>query len=263
MDAGKLVPDELVDRHREGAAAAARLPKGFILDGFPRTIPQAEALDEALKNHGQGDRRGHLARGADRDAGGAHLGPAQLPEGRERLPRGPEPAPARRASATCAAAALVQREDDKAEKVRTRMQAYAAQTAPLKDFYAAQGPAPHGGRGRRSRGHRGRRGPQALGRGVRVLLDGQWSIKSAPRDRPACGDAGRIVAEILDALESRVAPGVTHLGPRSARRAAHPGEGRQAGLQGLPRLPGVLCACINDEVVHGIPCRSGSSPRAT
>ncbi len=95
MAAGKLVPDDLVvgivkDRLLQPDAA-----KGFILDGFPRTIPQAEKLEEGLAEPRQGARRGHLARGADRDAGGAHLGPPELPARRQRLPRGPESAPAR------------------------------------------------------------------------------------------------------------------------------------------------------------------------
>ena len=53
MDAGQLVPDELVvdlvvDRIKEKDCF-----KGFILDGFPRTIPQAEALDYALNNQNE------------------------------------------------------------------------------------------------------------------------------------------------------------------------------------------------------------------
>ena len=54
MDAGDLVPDEVVigivkDRLQEPDTAA-----GFLMDGFPRTIPQAEALDAALDSPGQG-----------------------------------------------------------------------------------------------------------------------------------------------------------------------------------------------------------------
>ncbi len=45
MDAGKLVPDEVVIGIIKDRLAQADAKKGFILDGFPRTVPQAEALD--------------------------------------------------------------------------------------------------------------------------------------------------------------------------------------------------------------------------
>ncbi|MGZ6134987.1 MAG: adenylate kinase [Myxococcaceae bacterium] len=138
MAAGKLVPDELVvgivkDRLLQPDAA-----KGFILDGFPRTIPQAEKLDEGLRNHGKAldavislevpietlVERISGRRSCPRDGSVYHV--VQNPPRREGL-------------CDLCGAALVQREDDKAESVRTRMQAYAAQTAPLKEFYARKG----------------------------------------------------------------------------------------------------------------------------
>ncbi|MGZ6141604.1 MAG: adenylate kinase [Myxococcaceae bacterium] len=138
MAAGKLVPDDLVvgivkDRLLQPDAA-----KGFILDGFPRTIPQAEKLDEGLRNHGKAldavislevpietlVERISGRRSCPRDGSVYHV--VQNPPRREGL-------------CDLCGAALVQREDDKAESVRTRMQAYAAQTAPLKEFYARKG----------------------------------------------------------------------------------------------------------------------------
>jgi adenylate kinase len=138
MAAGKLVSDDLVvgivkDRLLQPDAA-----KGFILDGFPRTIPQAEKLEEGLKNHGKAldavislevpietlVERISGRRSCPRDGSVYHV--VQNPPRREGI-------------CDLCGAALVQREDDKAESVRTRMQAYAAQTAPLKDFYARRG----------------------------------------------------------------------------------------------------------------------------
>jgi adenylate kinase len=51
MDAGNLVPDEVVIGMVEGAIEAHLDSPGFIFDGFPRTVPQAKALDEMLEQH--------------------------------------------------------------------------------------------------------------------------------------------------------------------------------------------------------------------
>ena len=112
--------------------------KGFILDGFPRTIPQAEKLEEALARHGKAleavvslevptetlVERISGRRSCPRDGSVYHI--VQNP-------------PARAGFCDLCGAALVQREDDKEESVRTRMQAYAASTEPLKAFYARKG----------------------------------------------------------------------------------------------------------------------------
>jgi adenylate kinase len=54
MDAGLLVPDEVVIGMIESKIADNREAAGFIFDGFPRTVPQAEALDQLLKKYDQG-----------------------------------------------------------------------------------------------------------------------------------------------------------------------------------------------------------------
>jgi adenylate kinase len=54
MDNGKLVPDEVVIGMVEDTINEFKTAPGFILDGFPRTVAQAEALDEVLANHGTG-----------------------------------------------------------------------------------------------------------------------------------------------------------------------------------------------------------------
>lgn len=53
MDSGKLVPDSITIKMLEDAMESFTDAKGFIYDGFPRTIPQAEALDNFLKEKGQ------------------------------------------------------------------------------------------------------------------------------------------------------------------------------------------------------------------
>jgi adenylate kinase len=134
MDAGALVPDEVVigliaERLREPDAE-----RGFILDGFPRTIPQAEGLDRLLKDLGQG-----LDRVVYFDV--------SEPELRRRL-TGRRSCPGCQATFHLVSAPprvegrcdrcgseLVQREDDREATVRTRLEVYARQTAPLLDSY--------------------------------------------------------------------------------------------------------------------------------
>jgi len=138
MAAGKLVPDDLVvsivnERLRQPDAI-----KGFILDGFPRTIPQAEKLEQAMAVHKKAldavislevpietlVERISGRRSCPRDGSVYHI--VQNP-------------PRRAGHCDLCGAALVQRDDDKEESVRTRMQAYAASTAPLKQFYVKKG----------------------------------------------------------------------------------------------------------------------------
>jgi adenylate kinase len=138
MAEGKLVPDGLVlgivkERLLEADAAA-----GFILDGFPRTIAQAERLEQALAAHGRKldavislevpietlVERISGRRSCPRDGSVYHI--VQNP-------------PRRDGYCDLCGAGLVQREDDREDRVRTRMEAYEASTAPLKDFYARRG----------------------------------------------------------------------------------------------------------------------------
>jgi len=138
MAAGKLVPDDVVvglaiDRLRQ-----ADCGRGFVLDGFPRTIPQAEALDAALRREGK------------KLDGVISL---QVPEetlverisGRRSCPKDGsayhvyQKPPRRAGRCDLCGSELVQREDDKPDKVRERLAVYAAQTAPLEAYYAKQG----------------------------------------------------------------------------------------------------------------------------
>ena len=138
MAAGKLVPDDLVVSIVDERLMQPDAAKGFILDGFPRTIPQAEKLGEALAKHGKAldavvslevptetlVERISGRRSCPRDGSVYHI--VQNPPRREGV-------------CDLCGATLVQRDDDKPESVRTRMQAYEAQTAPLKDYYARLG----------------------------------------------------------------------------------------------------------------------------
>ncbi len=117
MDAGGLVSDEVVvgivaDRIEEPDAA-----KGFILDGFPRTVAQAQALDEMLH-----------AKHMELDA------VIELKVDESRLLARIE----KRARETVAAGGTV-RADDNPEAFKKRLEAYHAQTAPVSAYYAKKG----------------------------------------------------------------------------------------------------------------------------
>jgi len=138
MASGKLVPDDLVLGIVQERLQKPDAADGFILDGFPRTVPQAEALDAVLKSNGKAldavvslevpidtlVERISGRRSCPKDGAIYHV--VQNPPRRDGI-------------CDLCGSDLVQREDDREDRVRTRMEAYAAQTAPLKDFYARRG----------------------------------------------------------------------------------------------------------------------------
>jgi adenylate kinase len=116
MDAGDLVPDEITVAMVRDRLAEPDAKSGFLLDGFPRTIPQAEQLHVSLEGLGQRlDRVVELV--VDEDELVRRL------SGRRMLVDGE----------------WVQREDDKPETVRRRLEVYREQTAPLSGFYDGEG----------------------------------------------------------------------------------------------------------------------------
>lgn len=131
IDAGKLVPDEVIIDIVKERLGQADCQNGYILDGFPRTVPQAEALttfasidavielavdDEHLINRLSG-RRVCLKCGAT-----YHV---SLLGDKTTCDKCGDP--------------LIQRDDDKPETVLSRLTVYHSQTAPLVDFYQGKG----------------------------------------------------------------------------------------------------------------------------
>lgn len=138
MDQGLLVPDELTVKILLDRVAQADCANGYVLDGFPRTIPQAQVLDEALTKLGEkidyainvdvpdenivrrmSGRRACLKCGAT-----YHI---------EHIP------PKTEGICDTCGSELVLREDDKPETVLNRLKVYHDQTQPLIDFYTAKG----------------------------------------------------------------------------------------------------------------------------
>ena len=116
MDAGDLVPDEITVAMVRDRLAEPDAKAGFLLDGFPRTIPQAQQLKSSLEEMGQ-----RLDR------------VLELVVEEEEL--------VRRLSSrgTMVDGQWVQRDDDKPETVRNRLRVYREQTAPLSGFYENEG----------------------------------------------------------------------------------------------------------------------------
>jgi len=133
MDTGELVPDDLVIGLLKERIAREDCGKGFILDGFPRTIPQAEALvaagvkidrvinfglDDEIIIHRLSGRRIHKETGKIYNVNRGGI-PAPPPD------MDPDE--------------LLQRDDDKPEAIKNRLVVYRRQTEPLIDFYANSG----------------------------------------------------------------------------------------------------------------------------
>lgn len=132
IDSGALVPDTLIVEIVKRRLLQADCVEGFLLDGFPRTVPQADALDEFIQLDCCVDIDVPLDKLANRLTSrrvckqcGATLSVFTLES-----PDAPCP--------KCGGA-LIQRDDDKLETVTNRLKVYQAQTAPLIDYYKAKG----------------------------------------------------------------------------------------------------------------------------
>ncbi|MEM9217331.1 MAG: adenylate kinase [Cyanobacteria bacterium P01_F01_bin.150] len=135
MDAGKLVPDHIIVGITEQRISEPDCDKGFILDGFPRTIAQAEALNQMLNDKGTA-----LDRVIEFEVDDAILIErisgrftcVDCGEGYHDIFKMPRTA---NICDTCNSTKFKRRSDDKADKVKTRLDEYHALTAPLLPYY--------------------------------------------------------------------------------------------------------------------------------
>ena len=138
MDRGELVPDEVVVGMVEERLGQSDCKNGFILDGFPRTIAQAEALDKLLA--GKGEKLDAVleisvpdeevvkrlsGRRTCRQCGAMYHIEFNPPK---------EPGKCDKCGGE-----LYQRDDDKEEVIKSRLQVYHSQTAPLIEYYQKEG----------------------------------------------------------------------------------------------------------------------------
>ncbi|KPI08027.1 Adenylate kinase [Actinobacteria bacterium OK074] len=139
MDAGNLVPDEVTIGMAKDRMEQADAAGGFLLDGFPRNVSQAEALDEMLKTEGMKldavlDLEVPEEEVVKRIAGrricrndSAHVFHVSYKK------------PKTEGVCDACGGELYQRDDDSEETVRTRLEVYHTQTEPIIDYYKAQG----------------------------------------------------------------------------------------------------------------------------
>ena len=115
IDQGQLIPDELMVDILANVFDSFKDSKGVIFDGFPRTIPQAEALKVMLKERGQ-----DISVMIDLDVPEDELMTRLIKRGKDSG-----------------------RADDNEETIKKRLVVYNTQTAPLKDFYKGEGQYQH------------------------------------------------------------------------------------------------------------------------
>ena len=138
MDAGNLVPDELTVDLVIDRVAQPDCEKGYILDGFPRTIPQAEVFTKQLA--GSGDK---IDFAIDVEVPDENI--INRMGGRRSCPNCGATyhiqyiPPKKEGICDVCGTELVLRNDDKPETVLSRLKVYHAQTAPLIDFYKERG----------------------------------------------------------------------------------------------------------------------------
>jgi adenylate kinase len=138
MDGGQLVPDEVTINMVRDRLAHADAGDGFLLDGFPRTLPQATALDKLLADLGVAlDVVLELV--VDNDEVIRRLSGRWTCRGCGKIWHEAFDPPTHEGVCDRCGRELYQRDDDKAETVAERLKVYARDTAPLIDFYAAQG----------------------------------------------------------------------------------------------------------------------------
>ena len=233
MDAGELVPDSVTVEMVRKRLADDDAAKGFLLDGFPRTISQAESLGEILAD-----------RGEDLDA----VVELQVPEDElvaRLLARG--------------------RSDDTEDVIRRRQQVYRDETSPLLAHYSEKlvsvdavgtveeitdrvadgcargdpGRAPRAGGPVARAGHRAQEPGRARGD-----ARGRSAGGADPRRRRQAGEAGVSTAE-LDAL---------------AEQTIRDG-GAVPSFKGYHGYPASICASVNEQIVHGSRPRHGAGRR--
>ena len=138
MDSGALVSDDIVNEIVRERISAPDCSSGFVLDGYPRTLPQADAVDSMLSSSGGID---HVIKLTvddsviiDRISG--RFSCSSCGEGYHDVTKRPAKDGV---CDVCGSKEFVRRSDDNADSVRSRLETYERESAPLVDYYASQG----------------------------------------------------------------------------------------------------------------------------
>jgi len=138
MDAGKLVPDEVVVGMVKERLSKDDAQKGFILDGFPRTVPQAEALDKTLDQMGK-----KIDKVVNVDVPDSEvverLSGRRTCKGCGAMYHVKFNQPKKEGLCDKCGGELYQRDDDNEQTIKRRLEVYHEQTSPLKDYYGKKG----------------------------------------------------------------------------------------------------------------------------
>ena len=138
MERGDLVPDELICRVIAERLDSGEADDGFLLDGFPRTIGQAEMLAGALESRGRSLTAALLIDAPDDEVIRRLSGRRQCVKAGHVYHVESDP-PRNEGVCDQDGSRLIQRDDDKPETVRKRLAVYHEQTEPLVDWYAERG----------------------------------------------------------------------------------------------------------------------------
>lgn len=138
VDRGELVPDEVVIGIVRERLSQPDAKKGFLLDGFPRTVPQADALAEALKAQGMA-LDAVLLLEVPRPVLMDRMTGRRVCKGCGATYHVTFSPPKRAGVCDACGGELYQRTDDNPESIKTRLEAYDRQTTPLIDYYRERG----------------------------------------------------------------------------------------------------------------------------
>ena len=247
MDTGELVPDEIVvGVVEEEMARAGLVEKGFVLDGFPRTVKQAEELERVLDSH-------PLDVVIDLDV------PTEIVlhriAGRRvceqcQTPFHVDNPPAENWTCDVCGGKVVQREDDNEDAVLRRLELWEIQTLPLIQFYRRRARLAHvNGDGDSELVY------EALVRTVddRLAAAGSMITRKSREQIALMRRAGRVVAEMHEECIRASKPGATTLEVDAVAREVLDRRGARSNFLNYHGFPAVVCTSPNDVIVHGIP----------
>lgn len=138
MDAGDLVADDVVLGIIKDRLESADAAQGYVLDGFPRNQPQAEALEDVLAELGQALDTA-VFMDVDRELLMKRLTGRRTCSRTGKLLNIYFSPPEELAACTSAGGALLQRDDDREETINNRLEVYQRETQPLIDYYRRRG----------------------------------------------------------------------------------------------------------------------------